>query len=114
MGEVEKFIEAIKLSIYENKRSINSNNFILSIGLILLFTLIFSGSASAATDLTFTKINASDYGSPGKTITINTTVTNQGDRDSNGFYIKHYHTKGKTINCRKLEINFKLRSMVTV
>ena len=102
---MKTFIEASKLSINENKNGINSSKYVLSLGLILLVSILFSGSASAATDLTFNKINASDYGSPGKTITINTTVTNRGDRDSNGFYIKHYIQNEKQVTAENWRSN---------
>ena len=85
------------MSVKENKVHSNYSKYVLLLGLILLVSIIFSGGVSAATDLTFNKINASDYGTPGKNIVVNTTVTNRGDSDSGGFYVKHYIQNEKQI-----------------
>jgi beta propeller repeat protein len=52
--------------------------------------LITCGTASASPDLAVTSVNVTSNVSPGSTVTINDTVTNQGDQAADGFTVGYY------------------------
>ena len=54
------------------------------------FTLIICGTASASPDLVVTSVNAANSVSPGSTITINSTVKNNGTETAGGFHVGYY------------------------
>ncbi|MEN6293961.1 MAG: CARDB domain-containing protein, partial [Methanobacterium sp.] len=55
-----------------------------------ILTLITCGTASASPDLAVTSVNVTSNVSPGSTVTINDTVTNQGDQAADGFTVGYY------------------------
>ena len=55
-----------------------------------ILALITCGTASASPDLAVTSVNVTSNVSPGSTVTINDTVTNQGDQAADGFTVGYY------------------------
>ena len=52
--------------------------------------MIICGTASASPDLVVTSVNAANSVSPGSTITINSTVKNNGTETAGGFHVGYY------------------------
>lgn len=70
--------------------------------LVFFVIIIFSGAAAAAKDLTVTSLNASGNTSPGKDITINYQIENQGSSNvNNGFYTSFYLTPTTSSSSKK-------------
>ncbi|MEL7670547.1 CARDB domain-containing protein [Methanobacterium sp.] len=55
-----------------------------------ILALITCETASASPDLAVTSVNVTSNVSPGSTVTINDTVTNQGDQAADGFTVGYY------------------------